>query len=161
MRGAKAAAAARAVADYVAWAHVQRHLGAQPVRVPIRVEDVLGDTAGLPAEESPRTSPISVGQNREGGRPLWKEVVLAEAQSAPELARALGVRDQLVPQDAHRVVALGLLDRGVLGVLAMRLHGVGPIASGAAAVASAQGLEVAVVVSGHRVGSAEARVAHH
>src|SRR5581483_9499549 len=59
------------------------------------------------------------------------------------------------------VVELGLLDRGVLGVLAVRLHRVRPVASGPGAVAATEGLEEAPVLARARVDAAEAGVAHH
>ena len=71
------------------------------------------------------------------------------------------VLDEREARDPHRVVQLGLLDRRVLGVLAVRLHRVGAVAREAAAVAAAERLEEAVVLAGLRVDAAEAGVAHH
>ena len=69
----------------------------------------------------------AVGEHGERRRPVEEEV-LAQPEPAAEAARPVGVLDEREPRDAHRVVELGLLDRRVLGVLAVRLHGVGPVA---------------------------------
>ena len=88
-------------------------------------------------------------------------VVAAHPETAPVPAGTLGVLDQFVAQDAHRIVDLRLLDGRVLRVLTMRLHRVRTIAERPGAVAAAEGLQIAVVRSRAGIGSTESRVALH
>ena len=103
---------------------------------------------------------VPVGEDRER-RVQVEEVVLAQPEAAAEAARPLGVLDQREAVDADRVVELGLLDRRVLGVLAVRLDGVGAVARGAAAVAARERVVEARVLAGGDVERAEAGLAHH
>ena len=115
---------------------------------------------GVPAEDAPRARAVAVGEDRER-RVQVEEVVLAQAEPAAEPAGALGVLDEREPVDPHRVVQLGLLDRRVLGVLAVRLHRVGAVAREAPAVPAGERVVEAGVGRGLDVERAEARLAHH
>ena len=86
-------------------------------------------------------------------------VVAAHAHAPAVLARALGVLDELVAQDAHRVVVLGLLDGGVLRVLEVGLHGVHAVGAQGGAVAAGDGLVVGEVLPVVRAAAAEGQVA--
>ncbi len=144
---AVAAAAAGADADHVARHELDRRLRAEPGLRAVADEDVLRHAPVVPAERAPRAAAVAVGEDRER-RVQVEAVVLAQAEPAAEAARALGVLDQREPVDPHRVVELGLLDRRVLGVLAVRLHRVGAVAREAAAVAAGEGVVEAGVGAG-------------
>src|SRR5581483_5952434 len=83
----------------------------------------------LAPERAPRAEPVAVGEDRVRRRPV-EDVVLAQAEPAAEAAGALGVGPEREAADPHRVVALGLLDRRVLGVLPVGLHRVGVVPAG-------------------------------
>ncbi len=155
-----AAAAAGAVADDVAGLERDGRLCPSRVSSPPRIRTYSATRPSCPpkAPAGPASGPV--GEHRERRRPLEEEV-LAQAEPAAEAARTVGVVDEREPHDAHRVVELRLLDRGVLGVLAVRLHGVGAVARVPPAVAAAERLEEADVLVRDRVDAPEARVAHH
>ena len=88
-------------------------------------------------------------------------VVAAHAEAAPAPAGAFGILHQLIAQDAHGIVDLGLLHRRVLGVLAMGLDRVRAVALRAPAIAAAERLQVAVIGPGARVPAAEPGMALH
>src|SRR5262249_17217337 len=82
-------------------------------------------------------------------------------ETAAPSASAVGVFDQAIADKTDGVVVLRLLDRGVLGVLLVALHSVGPVFAKATAVTSGHSLEVAVIFAAPRVSPAEAGVADH
>ena len=145
LRRPVAAAAARAEADRVAGLHVDRRLRAEPRLRAAADEHVLRGLARQAAERARRPGHRAVGEDGERRRAVEDEV-LAQAEAAAVAPGAVGVVDEREPGDAHRVVQLGLLDRRVLGVLAVRLHRVRPVAAVAPAVAAGERLEEAVVL---------------
>ena len=144
-----AAAAAGAEADHVAGDEVERRLRDEPRLDAVADVHVLGDPPGVAAERAPRACLVAVGEDGEG-RVQVEEVVLAQPEPAAEAARPLGVLDEREAVDPHRVVELRLLDRRVLGVLAVRLDGVGAVARVAAAVAAGERVVEARVLAGAR-----------
>ena len=160
LRRPVAAAPAGAVADDVARLELDGSLGREPTLLAAADQDVLGRLPGEAAERARRPRERAVGQDGEGRRPVEEEV-LAQPEAAAEASRPLGVLHEREASDPHRIVQLGLLDRRVLGVLAVRLHRVRPVAREAAAVAAAERLQEAVVLVRPRVDAAEAGVAHH
>src|SRR5262249_9909908 len=135
LRRAEATAAAGAEADDVAGLQLDRRLRPERPGLVAREEDVLGALPGQPALDPPRSRAVAVGQDRER-RLLREKVVAAQAEAAAPAARSLRVVDQLVAGDPHRVVGLDLLNRRVLGVLAVRLDRVGPVLMPSGAVAA-------------------------
>ena len=69
----------------------------------------------------------AVGEDGERRLVIEECVIAAEPQAPAELPRPVGVLDELVAHDAHRVAELDLLDGRVLGVLRIGLDGVGPV----------------------------------
>ena len=154
------AAAAGADADHVTGDEVERRLRRQPRLDAVADVHVLGDPPGVAAERAPRSRLVAVGEHGEGGVEV-EEIVLAQPEAAPEAARPFGVLHEREPVDADRVVELGLLDRRVLGVLAVRLDGIGTVARIPAAVATRERVVEAGVLPGGDVEGAEACLAHH
>ena len=130
------------------------------VSTPSRISTYSATAAPMAAEGAPRALPVTVGEDRERRR-LQHPEVLAEPEPAAEPARPLGVLDEREAGDLHGVVQLGLLDRRVLGVLAVGLHRVGAVAPVPAAVATRERLVEARVAPPGHVERAEARLAHH
>ena len=135
-------------------------LRAEPGLDAVADQHVLGDARVVAAEGTPGALPVAVGEDRERRR-LQHAEVLAQPEPAAEPARALGVLDEREPGDLHRVVQLRLLDRRVLGVLAVGLDRVGAVAPVPAAVAPGERLVEARVAPAGDVERAEARLAHH
>src|SRR4030095_5690431 len=121
--------------------------------------DFLRRPRRLAAEEAPGRVAGLVRENREARGVAGKEIVAAHAEAAAVPATALGVLDQLVAHDAHRVARLRLLDRRVLRVLEVRLHGVHAIGRQCRAVATRDRLVVGEVLAAGRVHAAEGDVA--
>ena len=55
---------------------------------------------------------------------VGKVIVTPQPKTASPLTGAIGVIDQLVAGDSHRVVELGFFDWRIFRILAVRLHGV-------------------------------------
>ena len=125
LRRPVATAAAAADADDVARDELGGALRAEPGLDAVADQHVLGDRGVVAAEGAPRALPVAVGEDRERRR-LQDPEVLAQPEPAAEPARALRVLDEREPGDLHRVVQLGLLDRRVLGVLAVACTASGP-----------------------------------
>ena len=117
----------------------------QPRLLAAADEHVLGDPAVVPAEGAARARAPSRSASTVNVVGRSKRKSLRSPSPPRNRPGAVGVLDEREPRHAHRVVQLGLLDRRVLGVLAVRLHRVGPVARRAAAVAAAERLEEAVV----------------
>ena len=116
------------------------------VSTPSRISTYSATAASCAAEGAPRALAVTVGQDRERRR-LQHAKVLAEPEPATEPARPLRVLDQRQACDLHGVVQLGLLDRRVLGVLAVCLHRVRAVAPVPAAVTPGERLVEARVAA--------------
>ena len=88
-----------------------------------------------------------------------KEVVAAHAHSSAVFSGALGIFDQFIAQNAHRIVIFGLFDRSVLRVLKMRLHRVHAIGALAGPITSRDRLVVSEVFSRLRMAPAKGQIA--
>ncbi len=117
--------------------------------------------AGGAAEKAPGRVTHPIRQNRERRFVINELVFPAQTESAAKPPWAVGVRDKAVTRDAHRVVLLGLFDRGVLCVLHVRLHGVGPVGRMPAAVPSRHRFVKAVVLARTRVAAPETDLTDH
>src|SRR5438093_1157944 len=114
-----------------------------------------GSAGVLAAEGAPRPEAVAVGEDRVRRRAV-EDVVLPQPEAASEAARAFRVRHEREAADPHRVIELGLLDRRVLGVLAVCLYGVRAVAAPPSAVAAGERLVEAGVRAGVDIEAAEA-----
>ncbi len=132
----------------------------------VRVDQgVVRQSPGVTPEEPLSGELAAVGQDRERRLVVGEAIIPPQAEAAAELPRPLGIGNELVTHDAHRVVELGLLDGRVLRVLRIGLHGVGPVFPAPAAIPARQGFEEAVILPRilvrTRVEPAEAGVTLH
>ena len=97
------------------------------VSTPSRISTYSATAASWPPKAPHGPLPVAVGEDRERRR-LQHPEVLAQPEPAAEPARALGVLDEREARDLDGVVQLRLLDRRVLGVLAVGLHRVRAVA---------------------------------
>ena len=89
-----------------------------------------------------------------------KSVVAPQPQAAAILPSPLGILYQLIAVNPQRVVDFDFLNRRVLGVLTVALHGVRPVLGAAPPIAAGHGLVVGIKLPRARVGAAEADLAH-
>src|SRR5262249_27312027 len=82
--------------DHIARLQRQGNLRGQGAGFGIRVEDVFRRTRCITAEETPWRILGFVREDRKTGRMPWKRIVPPRAKSAPVLAGAFRVVDQLI-----------------------------------------------------------------
>src|SRR5262249_49819455 len=95
--------------------------------LPVRIQDVFGQLARQSAEEPSRRLFGTIRQDGERCGMVDELLVPLHPETAAPSASAVGVFDQAIADKTDGVVVLRLLDRGVLGVLLVALHSVGPV----------------------------------
>src|SRR5262249_51220499 len=104
LRRTPAAAPAGLVADDVPGPQRERDLRAEFARLAVGIENVISLASFLAAVESPWTPTVAVGEDREADLVVVELVVPAQPESTAMFPWTIGILDQLVAQDADRVV---------------------------------------------------------